>query len=99
MALLSRYTDSPDMEAAGQSLVAAWSEPHRTYHSVDHLREILARIDDLADVAEDVDAVRLAAWYHDVVYAGLPDDEERSARRAEEVCPRHSSTRWPDWSA
>ena len=88
MALLSRYTDSPDMEAAGQSLVAAWSEPHRTYHSVDHLREILARIDDLADVAEDVDAVRLAAWYHDVVYAGLPDDEERSARRAEEDLSR-----------
>ena len=76
------------MEAAGQSLVAAWSEPHRTYHSVDHLREILARIDDLADVAEDVDAVRLAAWYHDVVYAGLPDDEERSARRAEEDLSR-----------
>ena len=88
MALLSRHTDSPDMEAAGQSLVAAWSEPHRTYHSVDHLREILARIDDLADVAEDVDAVRLAAWYHDVVYAGLPDDEERSARRAEEDLSR-----------
>ena len=28
--------------------------------------------------------MRLAAWYHDSVYAGLPDDEERSARRAEE---------------
>ena len=88
LALISRHSDSPDAEAAGQSLVAAWSEPHRTYHSVDHLREILARIDDLADVAEDVDAVRLAAWYHDVVYAGLPDDEERSARRAEEDLSR-----------
>lgn len=55
----------------------------RTYHSLTHLRGILAAVDDLAPLADDADAVRLAAWYHDAVYAGLPDDEERSARRAE----------------
>ena len=32
--------------------------------------------------------MRLAAWYHDAVYAGLPDDEERSARRAEQDLTR-----------
>ena len=37
----------------------------------------------MADHACDPDAVRLAAWYHDAVYRGRPDDEENSARRAE----------------
>ncbi len=32
--------------------------------------------------------MRLAAWYHDAVYAGLPDDEERSAQRAEQDLSR-----------
>ncbi len=82
-ALLARHTDSPEVAAVGRDLVASWSEPHRRYHSVSHLRDILSHVEDLAAFAEDADAVRLAAWYHDAVYAGLPDDEERSARRAE----------------
>ena len=59
--------------------------PSRTAATtVSHLRDILIHVEELADFADDADAVRLAAWYHDSVYAGLPDDEERSARRAEE---------------
>lgn len=77
---------SADARAAdvGRRLLDAWSEPHRTYHSLSHLREILSRVDELAADADDPDAVRLAAWYHDAVYRGLPDDEERSAQRAEQ---------------
>ncbi|AQT82142.1 metal-dependent phosphohydrolase [Mycolicibacterium litorale] len=81
--LLSRHTDSPEVGLVGRDLLASWSEPHRRYHSVEHLHDILSRVEELADYAEDADAVRLAAWFHDAVYAGLPDDEERSARRAE----------------
>jgi len=83
-ALLARHTANPDAEAVGRELLAAWSEPHRRYHSVGHLRDILTHVEELAAYADDPDAVRLAAWYHDSVYAGLPDDEELSARRAEE---------------
>ena len=49
-----------------------------------HLRDILARVEELAPYAKDADAVRLAAWYHDAVYAGCPDDEELSAQLAEQ---------------
>lgn len=82
--LIARHTADPNAVDVGRRLLEAWSEPHRTYHSTDHLRGILAGVEELAPYADDVDAVRLAAWYHDAVYAGLPDDEERSARRAEE---------------
>jgi predicted metal-dependent HD superfamily phosphohydrolase len=86
--LMSRHTDNPAVAAVGRDLVASWSEPHRRYHSVEHLRGILDHVEELAEFADDADAVRLAAWYHDAVYHGLPDDEERSARRAEQDLSR-----------
>ncbi|GAY15941.1 metal-dependent phosphohydrolase [Mycobacterium sp. shizuoka-1] len=86
--LLSRHTSNPAAPAVGRDLIASWAEPHRRYHSVDHLRDILARVEELAGFADDPDAVRLAAWYHDAVYAGLPDDEDNSARRAEQDLTR-----------
>ncbi len=84
MALLARHTANTGAEAVGRALLASWSEPHRRYHSVDHLRDILRHVEELAALSDDADAVRLAAWYHDSVYAGRPDDEELSARRAED---------------
>ncbi len=67
----------------GRALLASWGEPHRRYHTIAHLRYVLLRVDELAAHAVDADVVRLAAWYHDAIYQGRPDDEENSARRAE----------------
>ena len=86
--VISRHTTDAGAAEVGAQLLAAWSEPHRRYHSIAHLMDILVRVEQLAAYADDADAVRLAAWYHDCVYAGLPDDEERSARRAEEELSR-----------
>ncbi|UWW07116.1 HD domain-containing protein [Mycolicibacterium brumae] len=69
--------------ATGRGLLAAWSDPSRRYHSVAHLQDVLEKVDELAADAEDPDTVRLAAWYHDAVYNGSPDDEELSAVKAE----------------
>jgi predicted metal-dependent HD superfamily phosphohydrolase len=81
--LIRRHTTDPAAAVIGQAVVESWAEPHRRYHSLHHLRDVLARVEELADYAADADAVRLAAWYHDVVYQGRSDDEERSAQRAE----------------
>ncbi|MGW0162794.1 HD domain-containing protein [Mycobacterium sp. NPDC003323] len=83
LALLGRHTTSPDTGAVGAALLRRWSEPHRRYHDQAHLRGVLDAADELAGYAEDPDAVRLAAWYHDAVYAGAADDEENSALLAE----------------
>ncbi|OHU93366.1 metal-dependent phosphohydrolase [Mycobacterium talmoniae] len=82
-ALIAPQSTSPDRDGIGRGLLAAWSEPHRRYHNLAHLRDVLAHVDALAAHADDPDAVRLAAWYHDAVYRGRGDDEENSARRAE----------------
>ncbi|MGY0068146.1 HD domain-containing protein [Streptomyces sp. QTS137] len=66
------------------NLLSRWQEDQRRYHTVAHLTAVLDRVDELAVYADDVDVVRLAAWFHDAVY--LPDrseNEERSARLAE----------------
>lgn len=68
-------------------LLACYAAPHRGYHDTRHLEEVLERLDDLmaqpSAAGVDRDAVVLAAWFHDAVYDGHPDDEERSAALAE----------------
>lgn len=62
------------------ALLAAYGDPARGYHDLTHLGEVLSRLEELG--CSD-DAVLLAAWFHDAVYDGAGDDEERSARWAE----------------
>ena len=75
--------DSPTSRTEWAAVVAAWSEPHRRYHDLAHLAAVLGVAGQLAADAPDPDAVRLAAWYHDVVYdPRSTDNEEVSAARA-----------------
>ena len=77
----------PDHHALRDELLAAWDRPG--YHDLRHLEEVLDRLDVLAaaGVAFDPTTVGLAAWFHDAVYDGAVDDEERSARWAERALP------------
>ena len=80
----------PGREAAavGAELLARWAEPHRRYHTLDHLKAVLAAVEVLADAARDSTLVRYAAWFHDAVYRGEPGaDEENSAQLAELLLP------------
>lgn len=82
----ARGADStgPDPAPYADDLLARWQEPQRRYHTLAHLTAVLDHVDVLEKYADDPDAVRLAAWFHDAVY--LPErseNEERSARIAE----------------
>ncbi len=76
----------PDAPELRDALLAAYSEPSRSYHDTRHLTEVLDRLDELAvaGVAFDPTPVLLAAWFHDAVYDGERDSEERSAAWAED---------------
>jgi predicted metal-dependent HD superfamily phosphohydrolase len=75
--------DSPTSRTEWAAVVAAWGEPHRRYHDLGHLAAVLGLVGELAGAAVDPDAVRLAAWYHDVVYdPRRGDNEQVSAERA-----------------
>jgi predicted metal-dependent HD superfamily phosphohydrolase len=81
--LADPVTTCPQVVTVGQALIRSWAEPARRYHTLAHLRDVLDGVTELAAHAADVTAVRLAAWYHDAVYNGRPDDEANSAVRAE----------------
>jgi predicted metal-dependent HD superfamily phosphohydrolase len=75
----------PSHPEIGEDLLRRYAEPHRRYHTSEHLADVLARIDELASGNEDLYLVRLAAWFHDAVYAipaGQVSNEEASARLA-----------------
>jgi predicted metal-dependent HD superfamily phosphohydrolase len=75
--------DSPTSRTEWAALVDAWSEPHRRYHDLAHLAAVLGLVGGLASAANDPDAIRLAAWYHDAVYdPERTDNEQVSAERA-----------------
>ncbi|WP_310529721.1 hypothetical protein [Nocardioides sp.] len=70
-----------------EELLVAWDRPG--YHDLRHLTEVLDRLDDLdrAGTPFDTVPVVLAAWFHDAVYDGQPDAEQRSAMLAEAALP------------
>lgn len=92
MADLSRFWPETlaDHTFLRDRLLEAYDGPGRGYHNRQHLAEVFERIHLIvADAAEDLahdidlDAVHLAAWFHDAVYRDEGDNEEASARLAE----------------
>ena len=83
--LLARWNATlPNQEQMAADLLSRYAEPHRRYHTGYHLARVLRAVDELAD-DHDLFLVRLAAWFHDAVYAipaGQLPNEEASARLA-----------------
>lgn len=77
----------PHAHRTRDALLAAYADPARGYHDTRHLGEVLDRLDELAAHGADFDqaTVALAAWFHDGVYDGERDAEERSAVWAEQA--------------
>lgn len=68
----------------GESLLQAWEQSHRAYHHSGHLSQMLAELDRLyAHRAQGATplALVLAAWFHDAVYEGAPDEDERRSEQ------------------
>lgn len=57
-------------------LIAAYSEKQRAYHTLQHLYECLILLESIRADLNDVHAVALALWFHDVVYDPQAKDNE-----------------------
>jgi predicted metal-dependent HD superfamily phosphohydrolase len=67
-------------ERAFAELCCAYREPHRHYHTLQHLEHMLGLVYASGNVQP---AALWATWYHDVVYQpGRSDNEQRSADHA-----------------
>lgn len=90
-ALLDQLVALGADRAAARPIATALAADHgradRRYHDLDHVRAVLAEVARLLphEPSADGDAVRLAAWFHDVVYdptAPAGQNEAASAARA-----------------
>lgn len=68
-----------DAAVVAGGLGPRYSQPHRAYHNLMHVEDVLLRIEELEPPTEHELALALAAWFHDAVYQPeRRDNEERS---------------------
>jgi predicted metal-dependent HD superfamily phosphohydrolase len=69
-----------------EALLAAYAEPHRRYHSTQHLAECLQGFEAVRHLAQRPAEVGLALWFHDAVYdVQRHDNEAQSAAWARQA--------------
>ncbi|HEX8496363.1 MAG TPA: hypothetical protein VF661_04135, partial [Actinomycetales bacterium] len=88
MSDLARFWPAWLDDALRTRLEEAYADSGRGYHDLLHLTEVLHHVDALMSPDDPArETVLLAAWFHDAVYDGRGDDEERSALLAEASLP------------
>ena len=76
---LERLLQPRDHDLFAQ-LSAAYAEPHRAYHTAQHIDECLHHLDASGEAAPEIE---LALWFHDAIYdPKAHDNEARSAEWA-----------------
>lgn len=69
--------EKPDNVSLIDGLIASYSEPHRKYHTCQHLEQCFGVLDLVfPGKIPNRAAVELALWYHDYVYSPLADNNE-----------------------
>lgn len=87
MELNSRWLKRfPEGQEAFDALLAHYNEPHRAYHSLEHIRHCLALFDEVKAELDDPDAIELALWFHDVIYDPKAGDNEAQSALWAKAC-------------
>jgi predicted metal-dependent HD superfamily phosphohydrolase len=61
-------------------LVACYREPHRKYHTLQHLEECFSKFEEVRALARHPAEIELALWFHDAIYnVKRRDNEKKSA--------------------
>lgn len=74
------------LQSIYNQILIHYSEPHRAYHTFEHIQACLRHYDTIRDQLENPSAVELAIWFHDVVYDPKSNNnEEKSAEFAQKA--------------
>ena len=70
-------------ESVFNSLVTLYTEPHRAYHNLKHVYNLLGWAETVCENILDFQTIGLAIWFHDAIYdARRFDNEQQSANLA-----------------
>jgi predicted metal-dependent HD superfamily phosphohydrolase len=70
---------------AYRHLVMLYAEPHRHYHTLEHVRHCLDALGGFRDVTVDHDAVEAALWFHDAIYTTRQQEGDPVKKRGNEL--------------
>lgn len=66
-----------------ESLIARYNEPHRFYHNIFHINDMLNLAAGIMHYSPNSSVTNLSIWYHDAIYDPTKtDNEEKSAELA-----------------
>lgn len=81
VALLKDYTKDEQLIAAlWDEVVACYASPHRHYHTLDHLENLLVQLNAIKGEIKNWNAILFTLFYHDIIYdVSKQNNEEESA--------------------
>lgn len=62
-----------------ESLIHKYSEKHRCYHTLEHVKFCLALLEEYRYLAINPDEIELAIWFHDAVYNVFSSTNEKNS--------------------
>jgi predicted metal-dependent HD superfamily phosphohydrolase len=72
--------DEEESKGACEEIIKNYNSETRAYHNMKHIENLLKFINQRKGNIKDYDSMRLAVWFHDVVYdTKAKDNEEQSA--------------------
>ena len=86
---LQKILDKWDIKCDINMLFSMWNESHRSYHTLDHLSDVIDQINDNKDsfIEKEYEMLLLTALFHDCVYDPMKNDnEEKSAEFFIQCC-------------
>ena len=96
-----RGVAQPDIDAVWQEIEACYTEPHRHYHSMQHIDEVVTVCLMLYNDMNTFDPLMLAAILHDLVYdTHAKDNEAQSAIKGLQIIGKITSgLEWAEMGA
>lgn len=84
--LISDYADISLIDSLWTTIEYQYTSRNRHYHNLSHIYNMFLQLEDFKTEIEDLDSLRLAIWYHDIIYKSTTkDNEEQSALFAEKA--------------
>jgi predicted metal-dependent HD superfamily phosphohydrolase len=83
---IDRSSRHSEINRVFELLFAAYAQPNRHYHNLNHIDQLLTTIARFNHQLKDPITVNLAVWFHDFVYdSQASDNEAQSAKAAQEL--------------
>ena len=77
-----KYAHLKDNELIFNNIISCYSEPHRHYHTIEHLRDCFELVDKCNHVIYSASFIlEVSLWLHDIVYIPNKQDNEKQSAK------------------